>query len=149
MNHEVYLLGGNIKNHIWKFVCLLDDNGDLCDNEYFKFIDETNERYYGLWGKGYSKKGKHIKIGGENKKIEEEIRKNKSKLDWIEPSMQYRWDSETGKKAIMKRWIGNKKEKYKIKKMKLCGDEMKNGKKWRLILKIRSDGNKLYDYFEF
>ena len=56
MNREVYLLGGNVKNHIWKFVCLVNDNGEMKEEPYFKFVDESNDPFYGLWGKGFCQK---------------------------------------------------------------------------------------------
>ena len=150
MKHEVYLLGGNIKNHLWKLLCLVDDHGNLINNNHFKFIDESNDVFYGLWGK-QNKNERSIKNGSNSLTIEREIRFDKSLLQWNEPHKNHRWDSEGASHAVMKRWrrMWSRGETSRYKKIKLCGGKLEIRSSWRLVLKIREDGNKIYSYFEF
>ena len=150
MKFDVYLLSGNIKNHIWKLVCSVNTNGDFVSNANFKFIDESNDNYYGLWGKERNE-NVIIKNGSNSLNDERGIRYDKKLMEWDESNRRYCWDSGSGRNAIMKRWkrIWPHKEKFKFKKMKIYGENLSNKKSWRIILKIRSDGEKLYSYFEF
>lgn len=149
MNREVYLLGGHLRNHVWKFVCIVNDNGDLKEESYFKFVDESNDIYYGLWGKGYSRKDRCIRTGGNQLKVEGNIRCDKNNIEWNEPATRHRWNSETGKAAILKRWENTSRESYTFKTINIYGESVDNEKCWRVDLKVRSDGNKIYTYFEF
>jgi len=150
MKHEIYLLGGNIKNHIWKLISHIDDHGNLAGHTSFKFIDESNDNYYGLWGK--EKNETLITKNGSNSLHEErDLRYDKKLMQWDEPNRQYRWDSESGRVAIKRRWtrLWSRKRKFKFKKIKLYGEVGGNKKSWRIILKVRDDGEKMYAYFEF
>jgi hypothetical protein len=150
MNSDVYLLGGNIKNHIWKLVCCVNNGGDFVDDANFKFIDESNDNYYGLWS-AERNEDVPIKNGSNSLNIEKAIRKDKRTMLWDEPDRQHRWDSESGGMAIEKRWrrVLPQKRKFQFKKMKLYGETSGNKKSWRIILKTREDGEKVYSYFEF
>lgn len=150
MNCRVYLLGGNIKNHIWKLICSINGSGDFVEDARFKFIDESDDNYYGLWGTERNE-DVAIKNGSNSLNVEREIRTHKKRMLWDEPNRSYRWDSRSGGMAIRKRWkrIFPQKRKFKFKKMKLYGEKGSNKKSWRIILKLREDGEKLYSYFEF
>lgn len=149
MNREVYLLGGNIENHIWKFVCIVNESGELDDEAYFKFVDESNDAFYGLWGQGYVGIEGSLKNGSNSSRVETKIRRDKKNVGWSEPALQNRWNSETGTAAIIKRWMYNKHVEYTFKKMKIYGGVSDNEKSWIISLKIRNDAEKIYTYFEF
>lgn len=145
MNYEMYLLGGNIRNHRWKLVCQISGDGDINGDEYFKFIDESNDRYYGLW-KRENKTQERICTGGGNLSIvERDVRLDKFLMGWHEPNTRHCWNSETARDAALKRWgeidCGTI---HRYKRITLA-----NGDGWRLMLRVREDGMIIYSSFEF
>lgn len=42
--------------------------------------------------------------GSDNIDIEKKLRFDKNEWNWKEPETRYRWDSESGREAVLKRW---------------------------------------------
>jgi len=57
----------------------------------------------------YLEKEASYDTGSDTIILESKLRQHKKDLNWEEPETRYRWDSETGRAAALKRW--NKEEK--------------------------------------